>query len=261
MARGITDTSGHRYLDFTATRSIRSASANPRVVAAVIDQLQTLPLLAARYTNRPAIAPEVVKNPREIAAAPARRVCGPANNRRPLGVAARREGECLKLVDDCGDDSRIAESRPDGPRCRGSRDSGGRSCSVIHAPSAPSSTFRHGVSGTGGGKYERPPRAVLEPPRPDGEPAIGPRGLVGWSRLSARLDATAVVIGSGLLRPGLAISRLNRVPAAARDRTDQVVGAGAAQNIRRVVDQAALLAGMSAASSRVSQSGRSYRCG
>jgi 4-aminobutyrate aminotransferase len=52
----ITDTSGHRYLDFHGNAVHQVGFGNPRVVAAVIDQLQTLPFSPRRYTNRPAIA-------------------------------------------------------------------------------------------------------------------------------------------------------------------------------------------------------------
>jgi 4-aminobutyrate aminotransferase len=51
----ITDTSGHRYLDFHGNAVHQVGFGNPRVVAAVIDQLQTLPFSPRRYTNRPAI--------------------------------------------------------------------------------------------------------------------------------------------------------------------------------------------------------------
>jgi 4-aminobutyrate aminotransferase len=54
-AAWLTDTSGHRYLDFHGNAVHQVGFGNPRVVAAVIAQLQTLPFSPRRYTNRPAI--------------------------------------------------------------------------------------------------------------------------------------------------------------------------------------------------------------
>ena len=51
----LTDTSGHRFLDFHGNAVHQVGFGNPRVVAAVISQLQTLPFSPRRYTNRPAI--------------------------------------------------------------------------------------------------------------------------------------------------------------------------------------------------------------
>ena len=51
----LTDTSGHHYLDFHGNAVHQVGFGNPRVVAAVISQLQTLPFSPRRYTNRPAI--------------------------------------------------------------------------------------------------------------------------------------------------------------------------------------------------------------
>jgi 4-aminobutyrate aminotransferase len=52
----IIDTSGRRYLDFHGNAVHQVGFGNARVVAAVIEQLQTLPFSPRRYTNRPAIA-------------------------------------------------------------------------------------------------------------------------------------------------------------------------------------------------------------
>jgi 4-aminobutyrate aminotransferase len=52
----ITDTSGRRYLDFHGNAVHQVGFGNPRVIAAIVEQLMTLPFSPRRYTNRPAIA-------------------------------------------------------------------------------------------------------------------------------------------------------------------------------------------------------------
>ena len=52
----IVDTAGRRYLDFHGNAVHQVGYGNPRVVAAVIEQLGALPFSPRRYTNRPAIA-------------------------------------------------------------------------------------------------------------------------------------------------------------------------------------------------------------
>lgn len=51
----ITDLAGHRYLDFHGNSVHQVGFRNPRVVAAIRDQLETLPFSTRRYTNRPAV--------------------------------------------------------------------------------------------------------------------------------------------------------------------------------------------------------------
>jgi 4-aminobutyrate aminotransferase len=52
----IEDLQGRRYMDFHGNSVQQVGFRNPRVVAAIIDQLQTLPFATRRYTNRPAVA-------------------------------------------------------------------------------------------------------------------------------------------------------------------------------------------------------------
>jgi 4-aminobutyrate aminotransferase len=52
----IVDTAGRRYLDFHGNAVHQVGYGNPRVVAAVLEQVVTLPFSPRRYTNRPAIA-------------------------------------------------------------------------------------------------------------------------------------------------------------------------------------------------------------
>src|SRR5664279_4470044 len=52
----ITDTAGRRYLDFHGNAVHQVGYGNPRVVAAIVEQLEKLPFSPRRYTNRPAIA-------------------------------------------------------------------------------------------------------------------------------------------------------------------------------------------------------------
>jgi 4-aminobutyrate aminotransferase len=52
----IEDLQGRRYMDFHGNSVQQVGFRNPRVVAAIIDQLQMLPFGTRRYTNRPAVA-------------------------------------------------------------------------------------------------------------------------------------------------------------------------------------------------------------
>jgi 4-aminobutyrate aminotransferase len=52
----IVDSAGRRYLDFHGNAVHQVGYGNPRVVAAVVEQLGKLPFSPRRYTNRPAIA-------------------------------------------------------------------------------------------------------------------------------------------------------------------------------------------------------------